>query len=244
MRMRLCLLLVLLALAAQREALAGEGLVIDPAQTHVDITTNFAGAQVVLYGLKPGAGPVAVVISGPRHPVTVRRKEPLLGAWLNRSAVTFEDVPTFYDYAVSPGLSAQDLAGAGIGVTALPLRVSYKNVGQEDVAAFRQALIERAQQRGLYPAEARAIVPLTDRFFKAVFDLPPNVPVGDYHLEAHYYDYGEVAEKKVAALRVAQVGMSARIHAFAVKDSLLYGIFCVTLGLFAGWISNRIRSRN
>src|SRR5690606_4975942 len=121
MRRVLCALAAMLVLAG---AASAAPLEIDLASDHVDITTGFTGADVVVYGLKerPG-GEVAITISGPERTMVVRRKAEVMGAYINRQSVEFRRVPSYYDYALtapSPDLAEEALLDANvIGLRAL-----------------------------------------------------------------------------------------------------------------------------
>ncbi len=45
----------------------GQGLTVDLASDHVDITTGFNGTGLELFGVKPEGGDIAVVVSGPKR---------------------------------------------------------------------------------------------------------------------------------------------------------------------------------
>lgn len=234
-------LLFMAALILCGQAHAADMVTVDLAENHVDITTGFNGAQVELFGVKRGAGPVAVVLRGPSHDMTVRRKDKTGGAWLNRTWVNFDDVPVYYDYALSMPeeelASPEVLQKAGIGLGSL----EFKTGETELKAEFREALIRNQQAAGVFRKEPRSITDLGNNFFRVNFYLPSNVHVGTYRVHTYYFRNGKVQDMKTSTLRVAHVGMSARILQFAQDHAVSYGVLCVFLAVFAGWLSNRIR---
>ena len=62
---------------------AAEPLVADLSKHLVAITTGFAGTDVLLFGAVEGDGDVVVVVRGPNHTETVRRKQRQFGIWVN-----------------------------------------------------------------------------------------------------------------------------------------------------------------
>ena len=84
----------LLARRSARCACAGaalaESLVSTLSDDAVEITSNFTGEQIVVFGAVRGMPAddtdyqVAIVVQGPDQDVVVRRKERLLGIWANR----------------------------------------------------------------------------------------------------------------------------------------------------------------
>jgi uncharacterized protein (TIGR02186 family) len=121
-----------------------EPLVADLSESVVRITTGFTGTKVLLFGAKEGDGRVVVIVEGPRHPLTVRRKNRVAGIWVNRAEVRFNDVPSFYHVLSSEPLEqwlplrTRDLYQ--IGVEYLKLDPD-EDVGPAQASRFRDALI-------------------------------------------------------------------------------------------------------
>ncbi|MCC7305810.1 MAG: TIGR02186 family protein [Alphaproteobacteria bacterium] len=239
---KIALLFVFLVCAGP--AAAKDMIAVDLAQDRVDITAGFNGARLALFGVKPERGEVAVVIQGPRHDMTVRRKESAFGAWINRSWVDFRDVPVFYDYALSASsrrLASRDiLLENGIGIDSLRFETRGARDKKEQ-QEFRDALIRNQQARGLFPVEAKDIEKISGTFFRANFYIPANVHVGTYKVHTFYFADGVLQDSKTSTLRVAHVGSSARIFTFAYRHGFTYSLLCIALALFAGWFSNRVR---
>lgn len=222
-------------------------MMIALAENHVDITTGFTGSRVVVFGVKEVPGDIAVTILGPMKEAVVWRKEPVVGLWVNRGAVRFHSVPAYYDYALSrreTRLADPDaLRASSIGLDALRFEpASYDD--PQRTAKFQEGLIRNRQSRGLFPLEPRPVEFVNDRFFKAVFNLPANVPTGDYTVHAFLIRDGRVEEADRAVLSVSQVGFSARIFNFAWADGLAYGLCGVFLALMAGTAAHVILRRD
>lgn len=212
-------------------------LSFDLASDHVDITTAFDGEKLVVFGVRRGTGNVVITVEGPLSDMKVRRKGRILGAWVNKTSMLFKKMPIFYDYAVVPG--APDLHG----VESLAFVPEDEDEDAEDVATFKKALIRNKQAAGLYPVGPQ-VVKFYEQgdLFRAEFHVPPNVPVGEFTVNAYYEenDAGTAAQRK---FRVAQVGTNANIYSFSHEHSVFYALMCIGLALFAGWFSNRVRKR-
>ena len=94
---------------------------------------------------------VVVVVRGPDEPMTVRRRDRMVGVWVNRDAAHFEGLPAYYYLAstqpVSRIASHDTLARYEIGLQQLkPAAVG----SHHDPEPFRQAVIRHLQQSGLY----------------------------------------------------------------------------------------------
>ncbi len=225
-------------------AIAARGKVeVDLASDHVDITTGFNGTTLGLFGVKREEGEVAVIVRGPLRTMSVRRKESVFGAWINKKSEKFKAVPTYYNYALSAPLDK--IAGPEVlrryGIGPGNLQFNKPDSRDETRMVFREAMIRNKQKQGLFADEAGVIHFLGADFFRADFHIPANVPVGEYEVQTLYFSGGELKEEINRVVRVAHVGFAAGIYEFAHERSFLYGVFCVALAIFAGWFSNRVR---
>jgi len=213
-------------------------LQIEMAADRVDISTGFNGTRVVLFGTMKGTGDLVMTLKGPEKKVIVRRKDRVLGTWLNRMNVEFRRVPSYYDYAATlddAALSAYpDVLKEGeVGVDHLGLYP--ENADGEVADIFRDSLIRGMQQNGLYPIKASGLSFISPGFFKASFELPPGVPTGIYTVEGLLIRDGKIAAKELKTLQVGQVGFNARVYSFADEHSFFYGVFAVLMALVSGW---------
>ena len=244
-----CFVLLIFFVCFSVSAFAHEaGLTVDLAQDSVDITTGFDGARITLFGVKDDAGHVAVVIRGPKKDVLVRKKNSVFGIWMNSASVRYEDVPQFYDFALSDKeenlLDAETRKLYGIGLGALKFKPDDDALKPSEVEPFSKALVRNKQVEGLFPVEAQDIIFMNDVFFKTEFYIPANVPVGDYVVETFLIDGGNVLDKSETQVRVAQVGFSSNVYQIAHVHSLLYGLGIVFIAVLAGWLSNAVRQKN
>ena len=212
------LLLILMVLVAAPVYAQQDTVTVDLAEDHVDITTGFNGANLSLFGVKNGGGQVAVIVSGPKHDMTVRKKEKVFGAWMNSTGITFDDVPVYYSYATSvpEGELAPEatLRNNNIGLESVqPTSASW--FGQGLQGEYRNALVRNKQAQGLYPVEQNLIKTLSDNFFRADFYLPAHAGLGVYEIKTIYFRNNTVRDVKTKHLRVAQIGTSANIINFA-----------------------------
>ena len=241
----LCIAVLCLALPV---AAHNEPLTIDLAQDSVDITTGFDGAHLSLFGVKSNGGQVAVVIKGPEKDVLVRKKSSVFGIWMNRRSLRYDDVPQFYDFALSDAedniLNADMRKDKGIGFEALKFSPEENDFSNDDQKAFQSALLRNKQESGLFPVEAKDVIFLSDTFFKTEFYVPSNVPTGDYVIETFLIDGGNVVDKSTTNVKVAQVGFSSGVYQFAHSYSLAYAIVIVLIAVVAGWLSNAVRQNN
>jgi uncharacterized protein (TIGR02186 family) len=240
-----CFALVLLV---SGYAMAQKNLTIDLASDHVDITTGFNGSHLHLFGVKDRPGDVAVVIRGPEKEMTVRKKNRMLGVWMNTEYMSFNGVPAYYDYAISKNFGFNDaeeimLRDNGVGLTTLVFEPEGAVPDRERVRSFQEALIRNKQMQHLFPLEAKNIEFLSDNFFRTTMYLHANVPTGEYVIETLLFRGERLIDRSATNLTVAPVGLNAQIYEFATQRSFYYGLICVFIAVFAGWAINVIRNQ-
>ena len=221
-------------------AVTAQALVADLSSHLVAITTGFTGTEVVLFGAVDGPGEVAVVVLGPKARVTVRRKEPVAGIWMNRRAVVFDQVPGFYAMATSrplDGLAAEPvLARHGIGLDRLALiPAGGRALAPADLALFREALVRARLEAGLYAGGDGQVVFLGKRLFRTNIFFPADVVTGAYTVSVFLIRDGDVVSAQTTPLSVGKTGLGAEISEFAQRRPVWYGLAAI-FGAFAiGW---------
>jgi len=213
-------------------------LVADLSSHLIAITTGFTGTEVVLFGTTDGAGDVAIVVTGPRGPATVRRKQRVAGMWMNTDSLRFDQVPSFYTVAVSRpldqlvGRPALERHQLGLPQLQLP---AESTLPPEELAAYRSALIRNKQRQGLYAISMGQVAFLGERLFRTNIYFPANVPTGLYNVEALLIRDGEVVSAQTTPLVVSKIGFSAEVSDFARHRPVIYGVAAVLGAIAAGW---------
>lgn len=241
--MRAFLVFLLVTLGFGQHAFAEYQFELD--KPSINITTGFNGDSFSIYGTKKPSEDVVVVVRGPNRQMKVRQKQKVMGGWINNSTMLFDHVPSFYRVAASKDLleiaDEEALAGLKIGVERLDFKMHQPDMNGNHYAMFRQALMRNKEKEGLMKAGLKPLEVLNDRFVRATFSVPHNVTLGVYDVGLFYFDKGILSGQAHQTLEVKQVGMNAKILVFARDRSLLYGLFCVFLAIFAGWLSNRLK---
>lgn len=211
-------------------------ITVSLAKKHVDITAGFNGAELALFGVHDGVGNIAVTIQGPLKTMNVRRKEKVGVVWMNRQSAQFENVPGFFDYALSNDDTELPLADL--------LFSSKDNLPENEATSFQRALRRNKQERGLFAKEPKQVEFISDGFFRTTFKLPPHVPTGEYIITTFLFTpQGHALDTYTTTLKVEQVGVSAAVNSFAHKHAALYGLLCVIFAMSIGWLSNVVRNR-
>lgn len=241
--LKIALLVSLLVPVSAKAAMAAAALVADLSRDHIEITTSFSGTRLLLFGATQGVGDVVVVVRGPNRREVIRKKERILGIWVNREAVTFDAVPGYYFQASTRPLSKiankEVLAKHRIGTTRLglePLDGSPPALAND----YRAALIRLKQDHNLYTVPSSPITVSGGRLFRVELVFPSNVPTGLYAAEIYLFQNGRAISISRKTLAVRKAGVEATIFEFAHQYSAIYGIFAIVVALFAGWLAGVI----
>ncbi len=249
MRLRQIFMMLVMLMAFMPSAFAqgfGDKLVLALADEYVDITTNFSGREVVVFGINETGGDLAVTLTGPRVYTIIRKKGQALGIWANVRAVGFGNVPLYYDYAVNRNVtslsSSENLQRDGLGINAMKYEARAR-LAENEARPFHEALIRHKQQKNFFSYAPKSIDYTGGKLFKVVFKLPPDVPTGEYVVKAMAYKGGEKISEEKAYLQIRQVGFSAQLYRYAHEHSFLYGLGVVFFAVFFGYGAHALLSR-
>lgn len=238
MRRALSLLALALALATPARA---ETLTLALSSEKVTIASNYAGADVTLFGAlrDAGLGPYDIVITtrGPTAALSVREKAPVFGLWLNRSTRVYRDTPVFLSVLSNrpiPSLSL-DPSHEGLGLAA-----SAPGGDGETLAA----LIRIQTRRGLWTEDGEGVSFLDRDLFRATVRLPPKTPFGAFDVEARVYDGARLVARTTTGFVVEKAGVEAQIADVAERRRWSYGFATAGLALLFGWAASAMFRRD
>ena len=242
MRRLLCAL-ALLAVAATAHA---EEVVLGLSQDQVEITTDFDGSEILIFGAIKRESPivaedpleVVVTLSGPSQPVVVRRKERRLGIWTNVDSVIVDRAPIFYAVATSAPLdvllsTAQDRrfrVSIERAIQAIGARVTHENA--ED---FVDALIRIREDQSKYALFENAVQVDQQTLFSTHIQMPPDLNEGDYTARILLTRGGTVVGEHDAVIDVRKVGLERFLYTLSQDQPLIYAILALVIAVISGW---------
>lgn len=229
--------------AAAPQAVWGQGLEVDLSSHLIAISTDFTGTDVVMFGAIAEPADVAVVIQGPPERVVVRRKSQVAGIWMNRTSMTFDHVPSYYGVATTRAIETfadeRLLELEGIGLDYLRLEpVDAGDASEEEIAAFRDALIRAKQREQLYAIDTGIVNIQQVQLFRTTVHFPANVPTGHYGIRAILIRDGNVVTARTTPLFVSKIGVGSLIFDFAQKHAAAYGLVAIFVAVLAGWLAS------
>jgi uncharacterized protein (TIGR02186 family) len=249
-------LIVIAALLAVTPALA-ETMVTSLSTHRLQITSNFVGSEIVLFGSierdaqtisRPGGYDMAVVVRGPRALMVTRQKTRVFGIWVNTDSRQFVEMPSFY--ALLSNKPAADLADLELrarqqigvdSITAITPRL-----GPDPVAtpAFRDALLRINRAKGLYRENPTGVTFLTPNLFRANIPVVPNTPVGSFEVDIFLMSGGVILARESTNFEVTKTGFEAFVANAARDHGVLYGLAAAMLALFTGWAASVVFRRD
>jgi len=237
---------------------AAEQLTIALSTNNIRIDSGFTGDALTVFGVierdaatisRNSPYEIAVLVKGPTDTVVVRRKEPLLFFWVNRASETFTAAPSYYalnstgplDEIATPPL----LARFGLGFANVPLQVAGAAEEATD-PDFREAFIRLRKEAGLYTEFAGGVdfIGTSDSVFRTAAWIPSNAPDGRYTIEVYLFSGEVFLAHQQATLNVTKVGFEQFMFEASHNRALLYGLACVLLALFTGWLAGVVFRRD
>lgn len=233
-----------------------ESIQIGLSTDRITITTDFSGTDLTIFGAlnnvdeqtaRQGRYDVIVVLEGPARPVVVRRKDRILGMWINTQSETFVNIPMSYSVATTRPM--QDMAQPAT-YRRLSLGTAYMYLQPQErdepttVEEFTSALRERKLATGLYSERLGGVQFLSPNLFRATLELAPNVPIGTHRARAFLFKNGTFIKETSAQLAIQKSGVEQSIFQAAHEYSFLYGLFAVALAIVTGWIGRMIFQRD
>ncbi len=252
MMQRIAVMLLMAMLVCGAEPATAERLVVSLSNQRVAITSNFVGDELVLFGtIEPDAGKtvrrsaydLVVTVVGPRQTLRTRRKQRVLGIWVNAAARTFVDPPSYLAVLTSRPLdaitSADNARRLQLGIANTPFPELINNdIGEVSNDPFRAALVRLMRERGLYSEQSNAVTFLTPTLFRAAIALPAQVPIGSYMVDVKLFADGNVIAQTDSAFEIVKVGFEQFVVNAARDHGLLYGLATAMMALFTGWIAS------
>ncbi len=238
------LIAALLLVAGSAPAAFAQRLILSVSQPEVLITSSFAGADLVLFGVVEGGERAernydfAVTVRGPQENFVTWRKSRVAGIYINTDSRTFVDSPAVL--AVATNRPAAEIASAEVlrrEQIGLSRNIFLQRVGPDyaDVVPddpFRLAFLRIKQADGLYREEPNGVTMLSPQVFRTSFRIPAAAPVGLYQVTVKLFADGHLLSSAATSVVVRKSGFGQQIADLAERHGFLYGL-CVACGALA-----------
>lgn len=225
---------------------AKEEVVLGLSHDRVAITADFDGSEILIFGaIKretpiPASEPLQVIVtvSGPQHPVLVRRKERKLGIWVNVDSVLVDSAPTFYAVATS-GPFSQVLTDTEDLRYQISIKRAIRSVGAamhiRDAQNFADAVVRVRESEQLYTLRENTVAVDQQTLFRTAIDMPANLTEGTYTARIYLTRSGMVVSNYETTIDVRKVGLERLLFTMSREQPFLYGLMSLAIAIAAGW---------
>ena len=229
---------------------AGKPQVVADLSTHtVAVRSDFAGTRVMLFGALVGTREegksrpdLIVVVRGPSRTFKMHRKKRVGPIWVNADERIFRAAPGYYALLSSRPLKEiaplDRLQRRGIGFEALKEHLLATGEGFKSLKKaeeYAAALVRLMKKKGLYRTNEQAVRFVGHYLFRATFDLPANVPLGEYEADVYLWRDGRLLGKFSSVLEIEKRGFERFVYEMAHERPLLYGVAAVIIAIAAGF---------
>ena len=246
-------LLVGLTLTAPSQA---ERLISQLSNDSVEITSSFDGERMTFFGsIAPDVGSDQKFVTGPFHVVVVvlgptqkrvaRQMTHNFGIWLNTTQVEFDNFPSYFHVlSVSRLMDITNVTTLTTeGILPETHTISNDPTHWWRNAVFGRELVRLMTEQGLFGVQENGVNFLSDNVYTARLTLPSNAPPGPYIALTYVFKDGQIIARKSEGFAVRKIGFERFLALSATQQPLLYGIVCVILALFTGWLGGVIFKR-
>jgi uncharacterized protein (TIGR02186 family) len=251
------LLLLSLALTLQVGGARAERIVSTLSNPNVEITSGFAGERLTLFGnIEPDAGAADQTVTGPYHIIVVitgpltdrvaRLKTRQLGVWLNTQQVVFNSFPSYFHVMASDKL--EDITDmVTLNVEGILPEAQAQNSAPEgdwwNAAVFGRELVRLMTEKGFFGVNTSGVSFLSETAYSAQLILPHDVPNGPFIAQTYLFKEGKLLAKRSEGFSVRKIGFERFVGTTATQYPLFYGLVCVLLAVFTGWLGGVVFKR-
>lgn len=241
------------ALAGSADA---EQLVTQVSSEEVAITSSFAGQTLTLFGsIEPETGSEQKYVEGPYHVVVTvtgplqrrvaRKMSNQYGIWINTEQAVYEEFPSFYQVLSDTKL---DTITDPITLAELAIPLDSPSIGKTSAPyprsqLFRGELVKLMERKGQFKLNEQGVNFRSDTFYFAQVALPSDAPPGPYIAHTYLFKDGQIIARKTNGFSVRKIGFERFLGLASRQQPLLYGLVCVALALFTGWLGGVVFRR-
>lgn len=248
--------LVLLALLACVSPAGAQKLVSTVSNDEVSIASNFVGEKLTLFGnIEPEVGAtqkfvegpfqVIIVVTGPLQDRVARLSQQRFGVWMNADQVAFENFPSFYHVLASGKLTDITDEATLWELNIMPesqTRITAQP-STADEARFGRELVRLMTNQGYFGVNELGVVFRSNTLYSAQVNIPSDVAPGPFLTHTYVFRNGELIAERSEGFSVRKIGFERFLALAAQQQPLLYGLVCVALALFTGWLGGVVFRR-
>ena len=117
-------------------------------------------------------------------------------------------------------------------------------VNDPAASEFRDAYVRLKSESGLYSEHSGDVAFIGGTVFRSTLWIPANVPIGRYSVSVYLFSGNTFLATASDQFEITKTGFERYMFATARSQSLLYGVGCVALALFTGWLAGVVFRRD
>ena len=189
---------------------------------------------------------VIIVITGPLTDRVARLKTRQFGVWLNTQQVTFKSFPTYFHVLSSGKLEGiTDVATLNVeGI--LPEAQAQNSAPADDWwngSVFGHELVRLMTEKGFFGVDTEGVSFLSNTAYSAQVILPHDIANGPFIAQTYLFKDGKLLARRSEGFSVRKIGFERFVGTAASQTPLLYGLVCVVLAVFTGWLGGVVFKR-
>ncbi|MEM7567291.1 MAG: TIGR02186 family protein [Pseudomonadota bacterium] len=233
-----------------------ESLIVTLSRPTIAVRSNFTGTQIVVFGGIERDGmtiarrgyDIVAIVRGPAIDTTIRRKDRVMGLWINRGAERYDDLPGYY--AVLSNRPLDEIASERlrrsltIGAQTLVEPEHLPDSEPRPPTPYGEALLETRRDDGLYVEIDGGVSFLGRAMFRGTAILPASVPIGRYTVDVHLLSGGALLTSETQEFLLHKEGFEQVVTSVAENQPVFYGLGTIALAFFTGWLGSVIFRRD
>lgn len=216
----------------------------------IEIKSNFEGAKIMIFGTKTNEiDNFLISLLGPNKKYLIAKKEKILGLWLKKKIMIFEDVPSYYACWASEDLLKEEkkflLSFYDFGLSNLNFNINdLQKYNEQTIYEFKNALIKYMKKRKLYH-DIKPILPSNNNLFKINSIIPDNASVGNYLVNLKSLSGKNfIVENEISmSFKVFHLNLNKFLNTLNNQYSKTYAIFLIIIAFTNVYIIKWIFTR-
>ena len=234
---------VLLALLVQDVSAGAVEVIATVAPAKISVAASYSGRSIVVFGAIAKGEPAhhydaVVTVAGPPQNLNVRRKERVLGVWVNRRSRTFIAIPSFLAVFSNRKFDAVAAEATqrryGIGLK----HAIFAGDSVDESDPFEANLIKARMDENLYVERPNGLNFVSPAVFRAEVPLPKSALTGAYDVDMKVFADGTLVAHGSSNFTVEKIGVAQFVVTSSLDHSLFYGLATMAMALLTGWIGS------
>ena len=218
-----------------------EEVYFDLSEDNINIKTDFAGKEIIIFGLLKDNYDTLLIIKGPPSKMKIQKKERYLGVWINNKQITYSKIPTLF--FLSSSSKVDEILPKSIQINddlnfdkILNNKTFDQNfIFENDQSTWNENFV-RIKKKQLFYKEFEMKI-FKNRLFQTSVFFPPNTIPGIYNVDIYYIKNNTIMIKDQKKIIVKKTGIGSDIYEFAKNNAATYGVFVIIFSILSGLIA-------